>query len=763
MYSGKDLFRFLTQASVFLCWAISFRAGAQTADTATIQGHVTDPDHAAATGVQIKIVNRVSGLTRTTQTNLLGLYTVPGLPVAGQYIITAVKNGFAEAQSTPVALAGGTTALIDFQLRVTGGKTEVTVRGSVGQTRIDEPQLGNRLGAAQIEDMPLLGRKLTYLPLLNAANRPAINQGDVFLNQNLFTASGAGRRQTWFEIDGSTGSDSWGRQTLFTNVPLSAVQELTVLENAFSAEYGFNAGGVVNIVTKSGGDRFRGELLGLWRPSATAAALAGFNTSNASSGNDLTNDRLAQGSLSLSGPLGISRRTHYFAASEYSAENRASPVVSPIAPGNFVGHYRDWLGFFRIDRQINDANNLFLRGDLDIFYDTNPNGTVGGNNLPSVDRVFRRRTYAESLGETAVLNPSLTNNLRLQFQLASPITEFDPVISGTQVSVPISNGGTFTSGTSQSALLTNRQYEANDVLAAVWGPHQIRFGADVVVAHSGGNSKEFGGPIYAGQLLYNPCTQGLAYCESSAYLNDIANVRSYTQSYGNSSYTVNDTLWAVFVQDDYRVSPELTVNLGLRYEQQTFTDSRQNFAPRMGFAYNWHGDGKTVIRGGYGIYYSQIVDNSEANYVLGGPLGVFNYTAGPGQLGFPASIAGVPLPGLPPGRSLPRQKPVCASGRGRVSESILSCCRPEGLPGPATESVLAAMDLRRATRNPSRLGAERRLYRYAYASHQSPTGCGRTSAFHPQRPRPNTLRASRQLHTPLLGCLVRGTEDYLQS
>src|SRR5208337_4867084 len=116
-----------------------------------------------------------------------------------------------------------------------------------------------------------------------------------------------------------------------------------------------------------------------------------------------------------------------------------------------------------------------------------------------------------------------------------------------------------------------------------------------------------------------------------------------------ASYTVNDTLWSLFAQDDIRVRQDLTVNVGLRYEQQTFTDSRKDFAPRIGFSYNWRGDGQTVIRGGYGIYYSQIVDNSEANYALTGPTGVFNYTAAPGQIGFPSSISAAPLPFFPAG------------------------------------------------------------------------------------------------------------------
>ena len=145
-----------------------------------------------------------------------------------------------------------------------------------------------------MEETPLLNRRITYLPLLNAANRQAINQGDVFMNEDMFTTNGAGRRQTWFEIDGANGNDSWGRQTLFSNIPLLAVQEMTILNNGFSAEYGASTGSAVNIITKSGGSQYHGEFLELWRPSALSAALSGFTAANGASGNDIVNDALGQ-------------------------------------------------------------------------------------------------------------------------------------------------------------------------------------------------------------------------------------------------------------------------------------------------------------------------------------------------------------------------------------------------------------------------------------------------------------------------------------
>jgi hypothetical protein len=644
---------FLSARKTALLGLISTSLLAQTPDSATIHGHVIDQSRGAVSGAQITLTKNGSPLKRNAGTDAQGDFTITTLPVDGNYTITATKEGFGPAKLAGIALEGGTAADINIQLNVASGSAQITVTGAAGEIRTDAPQLGDRIAGRQLQETPMLDRRITYLPLLNSANRPAINQGDIFTNQDLFTTDGAGRRQTWYEVDGATASDSWGRQTIFTTIPLPSVQEFDVLVNSFSAEYGGSTGSAVNIVTRTGANRWRGELLEVWRPSATEAALSGFNSTNATSGNDVASNTLGQTDLSLSGPLGSDNKTHFFAAGEFIRENKGSPIISPIAPGIYDGHYRGWLGFFRIDRQLNDRNNLFFRSGLDAFYDTNPNGIVGGNSLPTVARVFHRRTYTEELGETAVISPSLVNNIRLQFQLASPITEFDPVVFGTQYSVPVSSGGTFTTGTSQSALLMNRQYQLADTLTYIHGRHTLKYGASAIAAHTGGDSKEFGGPIYDGEFIYKTCTLALAVCESQTYLGNIANVATYTQSYGNASYTVNDVLWSLFVQDDYRIRQNFTVNLGVRYERQTFTDFKKGLAPRVGFSYSPWSDGKTVLRGGFGIYYSQVVDNSEANYALTGPTGVFNYTAAPGQIGFPATVASAPLPAFPAGAQVP--------------------------------------------------------------------------------------------------------------
>src|ERR1700733_12794175 len=291
-------------------------ASAQTPDTATIRGTVADSTHAVVVGAAVKVTNIVSGLNRSAVTNSAGEYSIGGLPIAGEYEVTANKQGFAETQLAHVTLEGGSTTVISLQLGVAGGKTEVNVVGAAGELRIDQPQLGIWLSQRQINETPLPNNRITFLPLLSAANRPAINQGDIFMDQNLFTTNGAGRRQTWFEIDGTNGNDSWGRQTIFTNIPRSAVQQMTILTNSFSSEYGASTGSVVNIVTKSGGHDLHGEGAALWRPKGIQAALSGFNAANAASGNDVASDQLWQESGAVGGSLGGA--TQFFLAGEHS-------------------------------------------------------------------------------------------------------------------------------------------------------------------------------------------------------------------------------------------------------------------------------------------------------------------------------------------------------------------------------------------------------------------------------------------------------------
>ncbi len=615
-----------------LCVLFFIAAALAGPSTAGIQGQVVDASGGVVVGADVSATNLATGLHRQTVTDKAGYYGISDLPVTGQYVLRISRAGFATREVAHLNLRAGVTASIDVTLAPEMQRSQVTVLGTVEGVRADSPQIGMRLDLPKIDETPILGRKITVLPLLDSAVRPARGTGDLFLNNALFVINGGGRRQTSYRIDGSSGDDTWGRQTIFTNIPLSAIQEFTVLPNSFDAEYGRTTGPVVNLVTKTGTNRYHGEGVVLVRPSGIEARDP-VSTSP-------TADRLAQLSGTVSGPI-VRDRTFFLLSGEYSHQDRDTSITSPLAPGVFTGHYRQNLFFARVDHIINSNNRVTARVNIDRAYDTNPADAVGGLSLPSAARTFRRRTYAAELGETAVLSPSWLNDLHLQLQVGSPITQFQPVDPSTQYVYP----GLATVGESRSALLTDHQLQGLDTVSVTRGRHSVQFGADVIHSSSGGNSKEFGGPFVLGQFTVKP---GIVVPVSELTLDDI---QRFTQGFGNASYNVREWLWALFVQDNIKVRSDLTLNLGLRYDRQTFTDAAKNLSPRVGFAYNLLGGGKTVVHGSYGIYYSEVQANAAADWLLNGPEGFFNFSVAPGQSGFPSSLA--PLPAFPDGAVLP--------------------------------------------------------------------------------------------------------------
>ena len=620
----KRLFR--TLVSLLLLVLISGMPLTAGPGSAGLQGRVFDASGEAVAAASVEVTNLATGLRRQTVTDKGGYYAIPDLPVTGQYVLAVSMTGFATQKVTDLRLRAGVTASIDVTLSPELQRSQVTVLGTTEGVRADSPQISTRLDLQKIDETPVLGQKITALPLLDSAVRPARGTGDMFLNNVLFVANGSGRRQTSYQIDGTSADDTWGRQTIFTNIPLSAIQEFEVLTNSFNAEYGRTAGAVVNIVTKTGTNAYHGEGIVLGRPSGIEAR----NPVSTSP----TADRLAQLSGTFSGPI-VHDRTFFLVSGQYAHQDRDSSITSPLGPGVFTGRYQQGLFFARVDHEINNANTLTARINFDRAYDTNPADAVGGLSLPSVARTFHRRTYAAALSETAVLSPTWLNSFHAQLQVGSPITEFQPADPSTQYVYP----GVATIGESRGALLGDHQIEARDTVSVTRGRHSFQFGFDAVHSSSGGNSREFGGPFVLGQFVVKP---GIVVPVSELTINDI---QQFTQGFGNASYNVQEWLWAVFAQDNIKLRSDFTLNLGLRYSRQTFTDGTEDVSPRIGFAYNLHGDAKTVLRGSYGIYYSEVPADSAADWLLNGPTGYFNFTVAPGQSGFPTDLA--PLPAFP--------------------------------------------------------------------------------------------------------------------
>jgi hypothetical protein len=197
-------------------------AGAQTPGTGALRGNVTDPTGAPVPRAEVAVVSDSTGFSRSTRSDARGSYVLAELPLAGRYRIRFTHPGFAPQERPGIELRAGETARIDAVLEVAAVEAAITVYGTAVGVRSDSPQTGDRFDAAQIAETPLLNRKITSLPLLDSAVRPARTTGDVFLDETLFVVNGGGRRQSTFTIDGGTADDAWGRQTIFTALPLGA-------------------------------------------------------------------------------------------------------------------------------------------------------------------------------------------------------------------------------------------------------------------------------------------------------------------------------------------------------------------------------------------------------------------------------------------------------------------------------------------------------------------------------------------------------------
>jgi outer membrane receptor protein involved in Fe transport len=638
---------------------------AQTIDTATMRGQVVDQQHAAIAKAQVVVTNQVTGLSREIETDAGGYFTIAALPLTGAYRLQVSGPGFAVKDIEGIDLRAGQAASFDITLVPQGGVSDVDITGTAEGIQTDSSELGVRLDPLKIENTPIFGRKIVNLVQLDSAVRPARGTGDLFLNNFLFVVNGSGRRQTSFSVDGSTGNDSWGRQTLFTSIPLSALQEFTVITNGVSSEYGRTTGSEVNIITKSGTNDYHVDLTGIARPGDLQA--------RAPLAQQRTADRLTQVSGIVSGPI-VHDKTHFLVGIEYNNQMRDAVINSPLLSQVFLGRFRQEMGIARLDHQINDSNILTARINFDRFSDTNPADAVGGFNFPSAARTFRRRTYAAQLSETATLSSTAVNEARVQFQVGSPITQFDPLSSSTQFVRP----GLSTEGESRATTLINHQTQFADTMSIIRGSHNVKFGGDAIFSTSGGNGQEFGSGFTLGQFTFKAnagCVSGVCAPTSSLKLSD---VQRYTQSFGNANYNVREWLWSGFVQDNWRVRRDLTLNLGLRYERQTFTDDKNNFAPRFGFAYNVLGDQKTVLRGSYGIYYSELRANLGAQFSINGPSGVFTFSAAPGGPGFPTSFA--PLPAFPAGAPLPARDVIIRPGRAAEYSQFFDVEKLRGYP-----------------------------------------------------------------------------------
>ncbi|HSD47927.1 MAG TPA: TonB-dependent receptor [Pyrinomonadaceae bacterium] len=640
-------------------------AAAQSPNTATMIVIVLDQSGAVVKDANVTVLNSATGDSREATTGDDGSATFAALSLTGSYKVTVSRQGFGNEERNDLTLRSGETATLRVTLLAGSQNAEVTVFGTTEGVRAD-PQIGLPLQSEQINEAAILGRKMTTLPLLNSAFRQGKGTGDLFVNQTYFITGAGSRRTTTFTLDGANNDEAWGRQTAIATIPLGAIQEINVISNAFSAEYGWTAGPALNIVTKSGTNDVHGEVLFMVRPGdwqAETFATKNFcppsvatcvtpSTLVAINPVDIP-DALQQYSATIGGPI-VTDRTFYFATADYTRQNRTTflsnslPAFVLPADGNlaYTGHYRQFLFDGRVDHKLRSNQSLMFRVNVDRFSDDNPQDAVGGTNAPSVARRYSRRAWTAQLNHTMVINPALLNEARFAYLHGDPVTLWE----AQNLSTTYVRGGAvpFTIGQSRASDLWGHQVQFSDTLSWSTGKHYLRFGGSLIHHRSGGTGSEPGTAILGTFNFRNNTTAPFGQLT-------LADVQNYTQpiNFGISSYNLPQWLNTVFVQDSIHVRSDFTLDVGLRYDRQTLTDAKSNFAPRLGFGWHPGHDARLGIRGGYAMYYTQIRSNAVAGYLVNGLDGLTTYTATPGQTGFPTCLVGSCLPVAVDPRTIP--------------------------------------------------------------------------------------------------------------
>jgi hypothetical protein len=575
------------------------------AATAALRGQIGDPTGALIPGAQIKVSTAQGQPVQSTTADAAGNYQVRGLP-AGSYVIEADYQGFASFVSSPISLNPGQVKIVNIKMAIEAAEQQVVV------TEEGNPQVSVEAGE-NANAIVIKGKDLD-----------ALSDDPDELSNELQALAGpaAGPNGGQIYIDGFTAGEL---------PPKSAIREIRINQNPFSAEFDKLGYGRIEIFTKPGTDKLHGR-----------AFIQG-NDDTFNSGNPFTTVLPSYHSLQYNGTVSgpISKSASYF----FSAEQRdnqndttyaaSTAIQNPTTgvwyvPTNSDGSIIPVTGSVfnpathtnispRIDLQLGQKNTLTLRYQFFRNQVTNSfggggfgfGGSGGGSvSLPTVATDSDTIEHAFQLEDSQVINDRMVNETR--FQYLRDISTVTPVSTAPNISVP----GDFVSGgsTSQTEHDHTDHYELQNMTTMTAGAHAIKFGTRVRDNRDANTTNTyFNGSFnfasladYAGalnQLNGIPCpvTTPPTTCAPN----------KLTYFTGNEDALGNVFDAALFFQDDWKKTRNLTLSGGVRWESQNHISDHDDWGPRVAFAYalDGHSKGgtpKTVLRGGYGFFFDRL-------------------------------------------------------------------------------------------------------------------------------------------------------------
>ena len=609
---------------VSLLFLFSVNGFAQSqANTGNIDGRVSDPNGAAVPNVTVTATNEATGISKSAQANEDGTYRISFL-VPGTYKVSASgAQGFAPASFTNVVVTVGGQTPLDIQLAVgtTTTMVDIAAEGQVVETT--RTSVSSVVNERAIQNLPVNGRNfLDFATLTPSVVRDPTRAGDLAVGGqkgtlNSLQVDGADNNNTFF-------GQSFGRTGTRPPYQFSeeSVQEFQVNQNGFSAEFGRAGGAVINVVTKSGSNQFHGSAFEFFRDEALNSNTPILTARNARR----PKSQINQFGATIGGPLKRDRAFFFFA---YDGQRSNIPNIvdapnffaQPIAIQNLlspkmqtyqIGRNQD-VFMFKTDIQLNASNQLVLRFNQQNFTgNNNENGGPLSVEEHSGNSVAKTTTFSGSLIST--LTSSFINEFRFQFGRDREPGEANSDVTEARIQT---GGGFLQLGRNNFSPreTTIKRAQFIDVMSYTRGKHNFKFGADL----NFDRVFNFFPGLFTGQYTFN--SYALFASNTPA---------SFTQNFagaGTTGGTTHPNLneYGLFIQDDWRVNTKLTLNLGLRYDLQDLADPSvknpsaalasvgldtttpvrdgNNFAPRFGFSYAF--DEKTVLRGGYGIFFAR--------------------------------------------------------------------------------------------------------------------------------------------------------------
>ncbi len=600
--------------TLFLCLP-ALPAFAQT-PTFNVEGVVTDEQQAVLPGVTVTIRNVATGLVRTATTDASGRYVFSGLPPEGRYELETELPGFATQVRNNLIFNAGQRVVLNVQMKLSSVQETVTVAGDSPVVQTTSSEVSTTIDRTQFETLPVKERNYMRLLTLDSnvvASRPGTNAVNV------------GGGEVWnfgTYVDGTNNHSKWltlqrAPQLGSGGFALETVKEMQIITNQFSAEFGGHAAGVSSMITKSGTNSVNGSAFVMIRPGEWDAKPP------------LARTKVPYNQQQFGGVLGgpmIRDKAFYFGSYERRRERSEVALTSPEATAPVVETPADeHQGQFRADIRFTEKSSLSVRYNMVRW---NKDNESGGLNLPGTGFIWDNNVDTIHGTFQSVRSERFLNEVRAQY------SRYTDSRAAKCEGVAIVRTAYSTSGCNDQGtwgVLPEQTYDIADTASLWLGDHTIKTG---------------------GSFTYDVTEQLFAPLQNGVYrFAGAPNVAPNPFQYDQAFALVPEArlmfpkayVLTTFLQDDWRVASNLTVNLGVRYDIEWIKNvpdypapaDKDNIDPRLGFAWDVAGDQKWAVRGGTGWFTQQHPIFTIVKGGVGGRNGLVTLNLTPGNPLFP--------------------------------------------------------------------------------------------------------------------------------